>query len=176
MSLQHARSVAEKLVAAIPNVKPPIDVKAIAARLKVPVLSDNLGDDVSGVLLTKDGRATIYYNSKEGKANNRYRFTIAHELGHHCLQHEDQAGEHVHVNNGFRVMMRGSLAAEGVDQCEIEANQFAASLLMPVNLLREAVEQSGGLPLSEVRVEELAKKFEVSDQAMTIRLSHLGYF
>jgi Zn-dependent peptidase ImmA (M78 family) len=60
-----------------------------------------------------------------------------------------------------------------VDQKEIEANQFAASLLMPSRLLRAQVLEMGGRPLTEEQIEELARSFEVSVQAMTIRLTTL---
>ena len=63
------------------------------------------------------------------------------------------------------------------DQQEIEANQFAAALLMP----REWVEREGGELLQQnAAVREaaftasLATTFQVSAQAMRIRLVNLG--
>jgi Zn-dependent peptidase ImmA (M78 family) len=58
---------------------------------------------------------------------------------------------------------------------EVQANQFAASLLMPARLIREHVEQRPK-PLGDVDVSELARTFNVSEQAMTIRLTTLGYW
>jgi Zn-dependent peptidase ImmA (M78 family) len=61
-----------------------------------------------------------------------------------------------------------------VDAKEIEANQFAASLLMPAKLVRAHAARFGKGPLLEDEVRHLAREFEVSEQAMTIRLTNLG--
>jgi hypothetical protein len=45
---------------------------------------------------------------------------------------------------------------------------------MPAKLLRERVTNLGGGPLLDQDVSQLALEFEVSEQAMTIRLSPLG--
>jgi Zn-dependent peptidase ImmA (M78 family) len=104
----------------------------------------------------------------------RKRFTIAHEIGHHILGHQFEAGSHVHVDRGNFISQRGPRASQGVDPKEIEANQFAASLLMPSVWVRAAAAkiQSHG-PLVDRHVEELANEFGVSEQAMTIRLTTL---
>ena len=69
---------------------------------------------------------------------------------------------------------RGPRASTGVDPKEIEANQFAAMLLMPERLVRSALrEMRVGHPLDH-HVEQLARQFDVSVQAMTIRLATLG--
>ena len=169
MSRQYARSAAEKLVADVDS--PPIKPEVIARRLGVPVIKDALGE-TSGLLVTRDNKAVIYVNS--GQSPVRQRFSAAHELGHHCLQHHNTPGEHVHVDKGLRIMRRSSRAAEGVDPMEIEANQFAAVLLMPTRLVRMEVAKLGD-SLSEDDVGTLATAFQVSEQAMTIRLTSLGY-
>ncbi len=61
-----------------------------------------------------------------------------------------------------------------MDPKEIEANQFAACLLMPADLVKHAVTACGGSLLVDSQVSELASTFDVSEQAMTIRLSTLG--
>ena len=44
---------------------------------------------------------------------------------------------------------------------------------MPSKMVRERVQELG-MPLHDYKVAELAEEFEVSEQAMTIRLSSLG--
>lgn len=180
MSLQFARRAAEKLLESMPKQcfttgpnESGIDPKEIAIRLHVQVYEDKLEDGVSGLLITNGGRSTIFVNSKDKLA--RQRFSIAHELGHFLLRHHAKEGDHVHVDKGVRVLQRGLKASQGVDPIEIEANHFAACLLMPANLLRQTVEELGGRPVTEEMVDELAKRFVVSEQAMTIRLTNLGY-
>jgi Zn-dependent peptidase ImmA (M78 family) len=60
-----------------------------------------------------------------------------------------------------------------MDAKEIEANQFAACLLMPSRLLRERVTALNTKQLYDSHVTTLAKEFYVSEQAMTIRLTSL---
>lgn len=59
---------------------------------------------------------------------------------------------------------------------EMEANLFAAELLMPKQFLDADLAKLGGLDLFEDEVlRDLAKKYEVSVQAMTHRLTNLEY-
>ena len=51
---------------------------------------------------------------------------------------------------------------------------FAAGCSCPPALVTEAVTAYGGTPLVDSQVSELAATFNVSEQAMTIRLSTLG--
>ena len=58
----------------------------------------------------------------------------------------------------------------------MEANLFAAELLMPERLLTKDIAEVESLELDlEDQLEKLAKKYGVSQQAMAIRLSSLGY-
>ncbi len=172
MSLQFARRAPEKILEGQADERVPVDVQKIAQRLRVPIVKDDLEADVSGLLITNAGKATIFVNAKDKPY--RQRFSIAHELGHWVLKHHQSDG-HVHIDKGVRVLQRGLKSSQGVDPTEIEANQFAASLLMPAKLVRREVERIGPPPLNEVMVEQLAEKFDVSVQAMTIRLNSLGH-
>jgi Zn-dependent peptidase ImmA (M78 family) len=151
--------------------KAPVDVEGIAESLGIDVIhTDPKDDDLSGFLLhdASTGRRIIGVNKKH--ATNRKRFTIGHEIGHAVLHPVTE----LHVDRMiFRIKMRDTTSATGEDIEEREANLFAAEILMPSKLLREAVEQIGDL--DEAGVDALAKQFGVSTQAMTIRLGYLGY-
>ena len=58
-----------------------------------------------------------------------------------------------------------------MDPKEIEANTFAASLLMPKTMLEDSIEA----PVTDARIDALAKLFGVSEQAMILRLTRLGH-
>jgi len=171
MSRYYARMQAEKLAQRLGADTPPIDVEAIARGLKLKVIKEDLGQGVSG-LLVSDG-LSAYICVQQLDAPVRQRFTIAHELGHYILRHHVGTGENVLVDRGV-MGERGALASQGIDPKEIQANQFAACLLMPSRLVRQEVERFGTTPLSDANVSELAKTFKVSEQAMTIRLTKLG--
>ena len=61
-----------------------------------------------------------------------------------------------------------------VDDGEIEANQFAAELLMPVEFLERDIRKIPDELAFDEAIRRLAAQYEVSAQAMTIRLSSLG--
>lgn len=156
--------------------KAPIPVERIAQHLGVelryePFKAD--GDEVSGMLFRDGGRTVIGVNSNDG--SNRQRFTIAHEIGHLRL-HKDS----MYLDTPAEVFLRNQLSSKAVDPKEIQANTFAAELLMPEKLVRdefsrEQSEMSRGfsvVPVEEL-VERLASKFKVSVQAMTFRLANL---
>jgi Zn-dependent peptidase ImmA (M78 family) len=172
MSIKYARTQAEKLVDRLGINSLPIKVDKIAASLNLSVTSANLGEGVSGLLIS-DG-ITAHVITHENDAPKRQRFTIAHEIGHYYLQHQFEEGEHVHVDRGHYISQRGPKASDGTDIKEIEANQFAASLLMPSKFVHQKVKELGGGSLLDQHVSQLAEEFQVSEQAMTIRLTTLG--
>ena len=101
----------------------------------------------------------------------RQRFTIAHELGHLLLHERSQ----VHVDREFRVRLRSGVSREGTDRDEMEANRFAAELLMPIGFLRADLEE-WELDLADDRqLRALARRYGVSTQSLAIRLNNLGY-
>lgn len=149
---------------------PPIDVFSIARNKDINIIQGDLGD-VSGILLREGSLVTIGVNQNHSEA--RKRFTIAHEIGHFIL-HGDEA---LHVDKVFAIKLRNQVSSEAIDLGEIEANKFAAELLMPTNMVHQRIQE---LPEvldyeKDAVIRNMAKVFNVSQQAMTIRLVHLGY-
>lgn len=151
----------------------PVDVAAVARSLNAEVRIEPFAHDLSGVLVRKGDDAVIGVNKDHSP--ERQRFTIAHELGHLVLHkgtpvHFDRAV--VHVN------LRNSISSQAVDREEIEANRFAAELLMPEAFLRRDVDalRANGIAdvMDEKLIVDLAGRYNVSLQAMTFRLSNLG--
>jgi hypothetical protein len=146
---------------------PPVDVEELAAslcRLRVraaddlaPIADAGPALQLSGVLLP--ARWEIWVRRDEPAP--RRRFTVAHEVGHHLL-HSDGAA--VLCRPADVETTRGDLRAR-----EREANRFAAELLMPEAMVREAADREGPDPIA------LAGRFGVSDVAMGFRLVTLGY-
>jgi Zn-dependent peptidase ImmA (M78 family) len=151
--------------------KPPIPIEKLAQNLGVELRYEpfeHKGEQVSGMLFRDKGRSVIGVNSNESAV--RQRFTIAHEIGHLHL-HKDS----VHFDTPAEVFLRNHLSSKSVDPKEIQANAFAAELLMPAKFVRAEFNQERGSALSdEDVVEKLANKFMVSSQAMTFRLANLG--
>jgi Zn-dependent peptidase ImmA (M78 family) len=101
-------------------------------------------------------------------APTRKRFTLAHELGHVILHRDVLETSGVHVDKG--ILRRDNLASEGTDDREIEANNFAAELLMPEPLLKAALEGRNLDLEDDEAVQALAKRFNVSATALQYRI------
>jgi Zn-dependent peptidase ImmA (M78 family) len=143
-----------------------IDVFKIAEHLNVDVQSAQLGSDISGLFVIKENKSYIRFN--ENEADARQKFTIAHELGHFVL-HKDTP---LFVDRNEKIMFRNLTTGTGEARKEREANSFAASLLMPQKFIEREL---GKIPPKEDTVSYLARIFNVSTQAMSFRLSNLGY-
>ena len=170
---------AAKLLKDIGITQSPIDVYRVAKYLGIEVKPDNLGDEISGVLIKQGNKIICGVN--EAHSENRQRFTIAHEIGHFVLNHERNGlfvDEHkVH----FAQHYRDARSAEGTNWQERQANHFAASLLMPKTFLQNEIAQMSekgiGFDLSgdmDEAVSSLADKFQVSPISMTYRIGKLG--
>jgi Zn-dependent peptidase ImmA (M78 family) len=173
MNLRQVRMLAEDLADERSNNAFPVNVEAIARSLGLNVVEADLGPDVSGLLVFNGAKGEVYIHKKDPEV--RRRFTIAHEIGHHYLRHQFESGTHVHVDRGNYISQRGPRSSDGIDPKEVEANQFAASLLMPSKMLRARIAKiPKAKPLLDHHVSLLARDFKVSEQAMTIRLTALG--
>jgi Zn-dependent peptidase ImmA (M78 family) len=170
--VQKARAEAIKVLETHGVSKAPVNVERVAKRY-ADVMYKALDEEVSGALVPLEaGRYAILVN--DSQAVVRQRFTIAHELGHLILH----AYTAPHADRVFR--FRDAQSSQGIAAEEIQANQFASELLMPKTLLLEHLQATDALEFApnddsafDRLILELASKFEVSKQAMTIRLSSL---
>jgi Zn-dependent peptidase ImmA (M78 family) len=168
MRKPYARKVdarATQLLHELKLMRAPVDVRAVASQLGASVVFDELDDDVSGFLLRDKNVMTIAVNKHHHP--NRQRFTLAHECGHLYL-HADK-GDRLWLDKTY--FFRDGSSSQGDQFAEIEANQFAAGLLMPEELIRSNLPHAG--PVNDVDVVRLAMHFEVSERAMTFRLISL---
>lgn len=142
----------------------PVDVFDVARALGARIQLEVADDELSGAL-HRDGDSAPIIGVNGRHHRNRKRFTIAHEIGHLLLHDEPVFIDHV-----FR---RDQRSSEAVDLHEIEANGFAAALLMPKEFVVRRIEDER-TPLRSDIVERIAADFEVSSQAMMFRLQNLG--
>lgn len=149
-------------------VSAPVNVIDIAQKLGAKVIiKDTLDADLCGMLYREGGDIIIGVNGSH--IQQRQRFTIAHEIGH-LVMHSHIINK-VHVDRMFTEQLkRDKRASLGVDKIEIEANRFAAELLMPTELLMKAVDDRMDV---ENGLQKLAEDYKVSLQAMTIKLTRL---
>jgi Zn-dependent peptidase ImmA (M78 family) len=166
-SVDDPYACARQLLARIGIQSAPTPVEKVAKALGAQVRFSPFDDELAGMVYIKDGVPIIGVNSLHHP--NRQRFTIAHELGHLEL-HREMITSTVHVDKNFPVLMRDPKSATGTELLEIQANQFAAELLMPRKLIDQVLAGKKFDIDDEGPIEELAKKFRVSKQALEYRI------
>jgi Zn-dependent peptidase ImmA (M78 family) len=177
LSRNEVEKLAERLLNKHEMRHSPVNVEKLAELAGYSVVFRYFDEaDLSGtVMQDADGRVTLGINTLHAPV--RQRFSIAHEIGHAQLHLKDQS-ESLFVDPPAGVFFRDSRASLGEDPREINANQFAAALLMPAQMVRDSLSK---IAKSSVRftideaVGKLAKQFEVSPQAMRYRLVVLGF-
>jgi Zn-dependent peptidase ImmA (M78 family) len=162
------RTAAAKVLAEHGVRKPPVPIEEVARTLGAEIRYSPLDGDISGMLFRHDGQVIIGVNSLHHP--NRQRFTIAHEVAHLVLH----KGIEVHVDRAYRINLRDDISSQAVDRDEIDANGFAAELLMPEPWLIEDLKGQNIDCEGEDDLLRLARKYGVSLKAMTLRLANLG--
>jgi len=148
-----ARKIARNLLKRLNINTPPIRLSLIVKALKCEVFAKDLNDGLSGIQISVSDECFILYNKNQHV--HRKRFTVAHEIGHFILGHGRE---------GLKCSLREK------HNKEIEANQFAAELLMPRFLLKKEILKGVNT------VESLALRFWVSKEAMAWRLLETGFY
>jgi Zn-dependent peptidase ImmA (M78 family) len=168
------RTLTEDLVRRSKIKSGPIPIERIAKSLRIIILTNDFdgATDISGFLFRDQANNRTVIGVNSSNSRERQRFTIAHEIGHFRL-HE---GDVFHVDRSLRLKLRDQKSSTGTDRDEIEANLFAAELLMPKTFLDKDVQSTPDLDLlDEDAIQSLAEKYKVSVQSLTYRLMNLGY-
>jgi len=135
-------------------VKAPIPIEKVASLFSLEIVYyPKFPNSISGAIIKDEDLHAIGVNENHPKV--RQRFTIAHELGHYIMGHD----ENTILDDTFD---------KNTDK-EREANKFAGELLMPYDLLKSDIEKE------ICDIPSLAKKYEVSEQAMSIRLLETNF-
>lgn len=139
---------------------PPVDIKDIAKKLGFEIVLFPFPDTISAVIRIESDKKIIGVNQKHSET--RQRFSIAHELGHYLSGHENFSHEHdIFVDRDKKYL-------DPHHRDEEEADEFAAEILMPAGMLKKDVMEN------KLDAATLAKKYNVSEQAMWIQLINLN--
>jgi Zn-dependent peptidase ImmA (M78 family) len=144
----------------------PVDPVVLAHRLGIEVFNAKFSDEnIVGMIARQGPKVTVLVNQSDPPY--RKRFTIAHEIGHHFLHLTDD-GELVDGEaNMFRQPREDQKAITPEARREIQANMFAASLLMPEDAVRQEW-------VATKSIAEMARRFNVSESSMGFRVDSLG--
>ena len=148
------RRQASRLLQSAGVSREPVSLRDVVSALNLEVVQTT-GEPFLGEAALQplgDAHAIVVRGASNAR---RRRFTIAHEIGHFVLHPGRLAPE------------RGGAVNEAWQLQEREADQFAAEILMPEDLVRAAALEQGADA-------GLADRFDVSRKAMQARLRWLG--
>jgi Zn-dependent peptidase ImmA (M78 family) len=163
LTIEDIKKKVEKLLKTTGVKKLPVNIDKIARSLELEIEYQPYDEPFSGVLIRNGNEATIGVNSKHHE--HRQRFTIAHEIGHYLFHQGD-----LMIDKTISINYRGNETV--VDyQKEKEANLFASELLLPTKLLTKELKKFQIDLNDDDQIKDLAQKYNVSQQALMIRLS-----
>ena len=156
-------ATAENLISALKDSTLPINVEGIALNVGIQDIIEIESDEFEGLLVALPDKSIGYINiNKNIRENSRRRFTIAHELGHFLITtHKNEYNCSSNDMNNFK----NSRSPQ-----EIEANQFAAELLMPKHYF---INEVNDRPPSAHLVNSLTSMFETSLQSTLVRYTEM---
>lgn len=165
--------IAYKLLEQSQTLALPVDLESVAEFLKLSISDRPLEKQYSGFLAVAE--KTIVINSSHPLV--RQRFTTAHEIGHYRLHRNKHPDSPVFIDQAIYYRRETGDDGSAVShQMEMEANTFAAGLLMPQILLEEYLTNNLDVDLSKTAgIKQMADEFEVSRPAMEYRLRNLGF-
>jgi Zn-dependent peptidase ImmA (M78 family) len=148
-----ARAEAEKVLSANYINSPPITVHELAEMYGLTVFTAAFEDkNISGYIDLDNKRIVV----NEENAEVHQNFSIAHELGH-WIMHKDAVEKD--EEEKIRIVYRKPMGEE-TDPIELEANAFAAYLLVPEEMFKRFQDKSD---------HELAQIFNVSQSLIGYR-------
>lgn len=142
----------------------PFDIFAYISNIpEIDYWEDYFDDDISGKI---EYRTSGIYQIVVNKYHSvsRKRFTLAHEFAHFVL-HKD----FLRQGNKFEDSILFRSSDDIRNKKEIEANQFAADLLMPKIIFETEIRNGNN------KISSLADFFKVSSAAIKYRAFKLGY-
>lgn len=152
----------------------PIDVELLAelAGFKIwPLNYPEIKRDILGFILIKTKEIYIQselFNDQHGY-EQRYRFTIAHELAHYYLHKEYyESLSYSTIDEWIEVYLSNQ---NDIAKAEIQANIFASHLLMPNSHLAKDLKGKKDVEQDFDIITKLAAKYNVSYHAMETKIN-----
>jgi Zn-dependent peptidase ImmA (M78 family) len=152
-----------KILKAEPKLSYPIPIEELAAAFDIIEIKDLETQGFEGGLLTNAHKSEGVILVNKSARKGRRRFTIGHELGHFLIEmHKPVKGDTFLCSRDD--MSTWSAAENNIyARMEVEANRFAALMLMPPPLLRPYLAKTGDPKIDVVL--SLHEDFGVSKDA-----------
>ena len=155
---------------------PPVPIEFILTELLGFETRIEKLDEPDTVAYIEPNSKIICLNEQKSDYLNRIgpEFTWAHEIGHWELSHFEDKGRQLGLgfgNQDTRILHHEPKGSRRPRR-ELQADYFASYLLMPKRLLLPRAKKLDLLQLANIRL--LKDRFNVSSEAMAIRLEKLG--
>jgi hypothetical protein len=150
----------------------------------VPMPGLHRGFDIDS-MITNDLREIRIEQAVFDSYPGRYRFSLAHELGHRVLHQEVFSQIEYHSIKEWKATMEEGIPLKEYSYLETQANSFAGLILVPSDELRFSFEDaiqladSQGLTLNmdsdathDAIAFHISKEYEVSTEVIRRRLDH----
>lgn len=158
----------DALVARILKLKPdlqlPVQIEDLCADLDIFSIADLETEGFEAALITDEVKSRGAILVAKGRSRQRRRFSIAHELGHFLIPAHMPPTDGQFLCSADQLRQLSAKDQDRRARMEVEANRFAALILMPPPLLRPRLRQA-----RQPRIEQLvalAETFDVSKDAM----------
>jgi len=151
-----------KILKAEPKLGPPVPIVELAYQLDIAEIRDLSTDGFEGGLITDEVRSGGFILVNRLARGGRRRFTIGHELGHFLMTSHKPPPDGFECSRADMRRWTGKEKSTAV-RMEVEANEFAALMLMPPPIWRRELAKDHNPDLSCMVA--LADLFEVSKEA-----------
>lgn len=160
--------IVDGIIRLIPDLPIPVPVDELAQMLDIISIEEMESEGFEGGLLLGDiEKSEGIILVKRTSMPQRRRFTVGHELGHFlCPFHKPQNGDEFRCSaNDMNLTFAGK--EDPAARMEVEANRFAARLLMPEPYFRQHLRLRKGAEIEHILT--LAEKYDTSKEATARR-------
>jgi Zn-dependent peptidase ImmA (M78 family) len=155
-----------KILKAEPDLKIPVPIEELAIALDIGEIAELNADGFIGGLLTDPERSFGGILVKKGLHRHRRRFTIGHELGHFLIPVHKPAKAGQFLCSASDMACWSAREQDRAARMEVEANEFAAGILLPAPSLRSFLKPYSDPDLRQMLA--VHEHFDVSREAASV--------
>jgi Zn-dependent peptidase ImmA (M78 family) len=164
-----AEEIHRQLRSQFGSVPTKMPLQAIARAVGITVFEEHDSTRIDGMLVIEDNEGAV--SIRRGMRPGRKNFTLGHEIGHYLIPNHRFQRTNFQCASVDMGRERGTGNWEKrppLERIEVEANEFAAALLVPAQeFALHRKRQGSGCDLSHIRA--LADIFAVSQEMMAMR-------
>ncbi len=166
------KALATGILKLVPNMPVPVPIEDIARAVDITDIRTIGAAGFEGGLITDRDKSEGVILVNRRSERRRQRFTVGHELGHFLLPlHLPSEGTKFMCTSEDMIKSDMPKLPDRAARMEVEANRFAAEILMPLAPFRVDLQHSGVFDLELLL--RISDKFDISKQATARRFCEL---